>query len=388
MAADRSARTEPPTPKRRREAREKGQVARTPELVGWGSLLISSFLVRVVVQHTARGLDGLIAGIASVGAEPSPATATTAIGAGMRLVVTSVLPLALGLMLFGITLDLAQVASRPSMKRLRPDLRRLNPFRGLQRIVSSRSLWETAKAALRLVVVAAIAWPMIAHLLASASRGGSLSLLVSTSSEAVLELLRNAAAAGLVLAGIDYLVQRRRLLQDLRMTRAEVVEERRQSEGDPHVRSAIRSRQLRMSRNRMIAAVRTADVVLVNPSHVAVALAYRPQRGAPEVVASGAGVVALAIRRQAERHAVPVVEEPPLARLLWKCCQVGELIPFELYEVVAYVLAFVYQLGQRRALGGTHRVPYLPPVPSIPSRPSRRLGRLNSPARVPIRANG
>jgi flagellar biosynthetic protein FlhB len=141
------------------------------------------------------------------------------------------------------------------------------------------------------------------------------------------------------------------------MTRREVKEEHKQSEGDPQLKGAIRSRQLAMSRNRMMSEVAKADVVLVNPTHVAVALRYDPARGAPRVVAKGAGAVAARIRERAGEHRVPMVEDVPLARALHAQCDLGQEIPGELYEAVARVLAFVMALRRRGSAGGTHRVP-------------------------------
>jgi flagellar biosynthetic protein FlhB len=199
----------------------------------------------------------------------------------------------------------------------------------------------------------------------------------------VQTLVRNAAAVGLVLAATDYIVQRRRMSGQLRMTRQEVKEEFRQSEGDPRVKNVLRSRQLSISRNRMIASVALADVVIVNPTHYAIALAYDPSRGAPEVVARGAGVLAAKVREEAELHHVPIVEDPPLTRTLFRCCQVGDLVPVELYEAVAHVLAFVMGL-RRNAIAGVRRAPRRGPLPEVPSgrrRPRRLSSRPNRPIR-------
>src|SRR3954451_3036315 len=157
-------------------------------------------------------------------------------------------------------------------------------------------------------------------------------------------LMRDVALAGLVAAGADYAVARRRTGKQVRMSKKEIRDEHKQSEGDPLVRSAIRSRQLAAARNRMMADVPQADVVLVNPTHVAVALRYDPAKGTPRVVAKGAGVVATRIRELAEEHRVAMVEDVPLARALHSGCEVGQEIPPQLYEAVAQVLAFVLSL--------------------------------------------
>ncbi len=196
-------------------------------------------------------------------------------------------------------------------------------------------------------------------------------------------MIRNAAFAGLVIAAVDYIVQRRRIHKEMMMSLQEVKEEHRQQEGNPQMKQEIRSQMMKVSRNRMLSSVSSADVVLVNPTHYAVALKYDSSRGAPEVVAKGAGAVAAAIRARAEEHAVPIVSDPPLTRTIYKACEIGQQIPAELYEAVAKVLAFIFGLRRRgfARLGGVHRIPvgtnadtpHLPMVPSV--RVARRRAR-------------
>ena len=152
------------------------------------------------------------------------------------------------------------------------------------------------------------------------------------------------AAIGLGLAVIDYVVQYRKTARQLRMTKQEVKEDSKASEGNPHVRGAIRRRQRQMARNRMLAAVARADAVVLNPTHFAVAVSYVRGRGAPKVVAKGVDFLALRIREEATVHRVPLVEDPPLARALYVACEVEQEIPTELYEAVARLLTFIYSL--------------------------------------------
>jgi flagellar biosynthesis protein FlhB len=179
-----------------------------------------------------------------------------------------------------------------------------------------------------------------------------LSICVSTA----LSVLRYAAVAGLVMAAADYAVVRKRNNKQLKMTKQEVKEELKSSEGDPRLRGAVRSRQLAMRRNRMMADVPHADVVVVNPTHVAVALRYDPSRGAPRVVAKGADHVAARIRALAEENRVPMVSDVPLARTLYQACDLGQEIPADLYKAVATVLAFIMTLKKRGSAAGVHRV--------------------------------
>jgi len=154
------------------------------------------------------------------------------------------------------------------------------------------------------------------------------------------------------------------------MTKKEVRDEHKQTEGDPLVRSALRGRQLAMARSRMMAAIPTADVVVTNPTHIAVALHYEPSRGTPRVVAKGAGVVAARIREIAEEHRVALVEDVPLARALHASCEVGQVIPPELYQAVAQVLAFVYGHRARGTAAGRHHSPRA--GDALPALPRRR----------------
>jgi flagellar biosynthesis protein FlhB len=172
-----------------------------------------------------------------------------------------------------------------------------------------------------------------------------------------LTMVRNVAAAGLIVSAADYAYQKRKIGKQLRMSRQELREELKQQEGNPQMRQAVRSRAAAISRNRMIHAVGLADVIVVNPTHYAVALKYEALRGAPQVVAKGAGVLAAAIRRQGEEHGVPIVHEPVLTRTLYRSCEIGHLIPAELYEVVAHLLAFVFGLRARGRGHGYHELP-------------------------------
>ena len=182
-----------------------------------------------------------------------------------------------------------------------------------------------------------------------------------------------AAATGPPLAAADYAYQRRTVMKQLRMTPREIKDENRQTEGDPMVKSAIRSRQMAMSRNRMLAAVATADVVLVNPTHYAVALRYESGQGAPRVVAKGADALAAKIRERAREHRVPIVEDKPLARLLYRVCDVEDEIPAELYVAVARILAFVMSL-RRPGLTPVSR-PGPAQLPELPSKVALRVRR-------------
>jgi flagellar biosynthetic protein FlhB len=194
--------------------------------------------------------------------------------------------------------------------------------------------------------------------------GLPVSELLNAASSGTVALLQAAVAAGLVLAVADIFVIMKRNRKKTMMTKKEVTDENKAAEGDPLIKSQRRSRQLMMSRNRMIASVADANVVLVNPTHVAVALKYEPGKSAPRVVAKGVGHVAARIRVQAETNQVPIVQDVPLARALHAACEIGDEIPTELYNAVARVLAFVMALQKRGSTAGTHTMSALATAPS------------------------
>jgi flagellar biosynthesis protein FlhB len=181
--------------------------------------------------------------------------------------------------------------------------------------------------------------------------------VLTMAGSATTSVLRAGLTAGLALAVLDLVVVIRRNLKQSKMTLKEVKDEAKRTDGDPHVKGAIRARQRAMSRNRMMAAVVGADVVVVNPTHVAVALRYEPGKGAPTVVAKGADELARKIRERASEHRIPMVADIPLARALYAACEVDEEIPEYLFMAVARVLAFVMALRRKGAASGEHRSP-------------------------------
>lgn len=360
MSADKSQKTEQPTPKRKREARQRGQIARSPELVSWGSLLCVIVLLQVTIRSAGPRMRDLYLDAMSVAAKPDQQVAINILIEGMKTAIILIFPITLGIMIFSVAGNLAQVGMAVSSKRLKPDFKRLNAAKGLKQLFSVKSAWETLKAVMKVVVIALVSVPVMQHTASLITvSGGSISETLRIAGQGTLTMIRNAAFAGLVIAAVDYIVQRRRIHKEMMMSMQELKEEHRQQEGNPQVKQEIRSQMMKVSRNRMLSSVSTADVVLVNPTHYAVALKYDSSRGAPEVVAKGAGAVAAAIRARAEEHAVPIVSDPPLTRTIYKACEIGQQIPAELYEAVAKVLAFIFGLRRRgfARLGGVHRIP-------------------------------
>jgi len=358
-AGDSSDKTEKPTPKRLKEAREKGQIAKTPDLSTWVAMLATIELLQLTFKRAARALPDILHEMGLVIAHPDPGAANKFAASAMWKAMGVVAPMLVGIMIVGLLANVAQVGFKPTSKKLKPDFKRLNPFKGVKRMVGMQTWWELGKALAKTALLVAVAWPAVTHAVHTLTAGTDASAfgMAAFTAKTALTIVRNVAFAGLVVAAADYAYQKRRVMKQLRMTRQELREELKQQEGNPQMKRSVRSRAMAISRNQMIRMVSAADVVVVNPTHYAVALKYDAKKGAPQVVAKGAGEVAAGIRAQAERHGVPIVHEPLLTRTLYKACEVGQLIPADLYEAVAHLLAFVFGLRAKGRADGYHELP-------------------------------
>ena len=358
MSSDKSQKTEAPTPKRKKDAKEKGQIARTPELTAWAGLLAATYLLRAVGASGVEATQWMSQRMGELIANPDMADGMLFMGEAARRFAIVIAPVLVGLMVLGLVGSFAQTGFAPTTKMLKPKWERINPFKGFKRLASPMSVWEAGKQVLKVSVIALAATPPLkatALALAGASRL-PVETVASMVGSGMMTIMRNAALAGLLIAAMDYFMVKRKNIKDMKMSKQEIKDEHKQSEGDPHVKGAIRERQMRMSRNRMMADIANADAVIVNPTHVAVALKYDPSNGAPRVVAKGAGVIAAKIRERAEEHGVPMVRDVPLARTLYKACEIGDEVPIDLYEAVARVLAFVFALKLRNLHRGVHEL--------------------------------
>lgn len=297
-------------------------------------------LISAMAQY---GTDSAIA-LQSVIASPDPGKALEALGDGMGAIMPAITPMLVAVAVAAIAGSFLQGGIH--FKKFAPDFEHFNPITGFKRMFGLRAAWEGVKAAQdgRGRRRARHRDPGIMPLLMTAG-GLPVSSIVAATTEATGLLMQAAIAAGLVLAGADLIVVMFRNRKQTLMTKKEVTDENKNAEGDPMIRAQRKARQLQMSRNRMIAAVGGADVVLLNPTHIAVALKYEPGKAAPRVVAKGADAVALKIREKATESGVPMVEDIPLARALHAACEIGDEIPPDFYAAVARVLAFVMSLA-------------------------------------------
>jgi flagellar biosynthetic protein FlhB len=344
--SDKHDKTEAPTPKRKREARRKGQIARSQDLVTWAQLFAAATLLPRAIGGSGAALRDITSRMGHLIERPDADLGLKLMTSGMLSVMLACAPLMVGLVAVGLIGHLTQTGFMFSGQGLKPKMERLNPAKGLKKLLSPQSAWEAAKVLLRTSILAAVAVPPVRSIADELMAMGhpDLETILGAIGQHGMAILRNTSMAGLLLAVVDYGLQKRRVGKMLKMSKQDIKDESRQSEGDPHTKAAIRGRQQEMSRNRMMAEVPTATAILVNPTHIAVAIRYTPGGSAPVVVAKGQGAVALRIREEGERHHVPIMKDIPLARALHSSCDIGQEIPVELYEAVARVLAMIMAL--------------------------------------------
>jgi flagellar biosynthetic protein FlhB len=370
--------SEKATPQKVKESRKEGQVARTQDLGAWAAVLVVAVSLHWMVAEGMGRVADLMEGTLRMTAAPDENDMFAVLGDGFRLAVMLALAMGAGVLLIGVPSAIAQGGLFFATKAVKPKWERLNPIKGVKRVFGPHSLWEGAKMVLKSALVGFFVWRAIVGLIPLVGGLVPLTVGMHIAADAATSLMRDVALAGLLTAAADYAVQRRRIGKQTRMSKKEVRDEHKQSEGDPMLKGAIRSRQMAAARNRMMSDVPLADVVLVNPTHVAVALKYDPAKGSPRVVAKGAGLVATRIRELAEANRVTLVEDVPLARALHGGCEVGQEIPPQLYQAVAQVLAFVLSMRAAGVPAGRHRTPRrgdpLPDVPRAGRRPPRPAG--------------
>ncbi|MEN3261858.1 flagellar biosynthesis protein FlhB [Sodalis endosymbiont of Spalangia cameroni] len=349
--------SEAPTPHRLQKARKEGQVPRSKELVSWLMLLSGWSLLWLAGDHLARGMGRMLQSGLSfdlhINGEGSWLLAQ--FSGLVRQALLASAPLFLGVTLVAAGSPMLIGGVLFSSKAVSLDLKRLNPFSGLKRLFSMQMMAELTKTLFKVCLVGGacgtalwFVWPRMTQL----AQGAPLTVMAES-----LSLIRQCVLliilALLPVVGFDILYQLFSHLKKLRMSRHDIREEYKEQEGDPQLKSLIRQRQRQQAQRRMMQDVANADVVIVNPTHYAVALKYEQLRmTAPRLVAKGAGVVALNIRQRAEQQGIPILEAPPLARALYRHCEIGGVIPVALYGAVAEVLAWVYGLRRWRKQGG------------------------------------
>lgn len=362
MAGDKDDRTEEPTDKRKSEARKDGQIPRSAELVSWTSIFIGFSALQAVTTKAGHFLESEMVSMAALIAKPDVGKSVAFMVKSIEQSFLLVAPLTLTFLALGIIGHVAQVRFLLTTKPLKPNFKKLNPVNGLKNLFSPQSAFEGAKQVVKLLLLGCIAYMTLFTTITSLSANGPYPIghIISVTAASVIKFIRFFALTGVLIGLADYVFQRRKIKSSLKMTKQQVKDEAKQADLPPEVRGKIRQKQRQMSRNRMMAAIPKADVVVVNPVHLAIALQYDPQKGAPVVLASGAGFLAEKIRDIADENAVPIVQDIPLARTLHRTCEVGDEIPATLFEAVARVLAFVFALKSRGTGRGFHKMPGTP----------------------------
>lgn len=355
MAADSGERTEAPTSKRRGDARRQGEVAQSKDVASVALLAVALVAAGSSAMTTlAASVTGQMTSLLS-GAELRPETLgdfhAVLLHHGLQTVI-ALAPLVGVLLVAGLLVHQLQTGPLWASEVVAFKASRLDPLKGLARFGKPESVMELVKASVKIVVVGFAIWSFMKSQVGTLL--GLADAAVGTSFEEAIHLVRELVKRILVVLGLfailDLVWVRWRFERNLRMTKQEVREEMLQREGSPQIRARRRQKQIELSRMRMIAQVATADVVVVNPTHFAVALRYvRSEMRAPKVVAKGRNHFALRIRRVAEEKGVPVIENPPLAQMLYRTSVVDREIPEALYQAVAEVLAHVARLSPHRA---------------------------------------
>jgi flagellar biosynthesis protein FlhB len=349
-------RTEKATGKRRSEARKRGQVANSREipatLILLAALGVFHFAGPQMFEQCAALVSRMFRNIHTI--RMDTITAASALAAELlQTVIGMLLPFFVAFLVAGLVGNVAQVGFEIHGEALAPKFSKMNPITGIKRLFSLRGLVELAKSILKILFVGGIAYSVVSDYLKDfpALVRWDLGALWSFTAEVAFKIIFYVFLAMLVLSALDYIYQRWQHEESLKMTKQEVMDEHKQSEGDPKVKSRIRSLQRQAAYHRMIAEVPKADVVITNPTHLAIALRFKSdEMPAPRVVAKGADYIAERIRETAREHNVPIVENKPLAQTLFKMTELGDYIPVDLYRAVAEVLAYVYRLKGKLSL--------------------------------------
>ncbi len=344
--------TEDATPKRKREARQKGQVAKSSDINAAFGLLVILLTLFMLRQYYLEGANNVLRFFLSnrMNWELSQENFSVLVQEVLYEFAKLIAPLLLFAAMAGLISNLAQVGFLFAPEAIKPKLSNINPAQGFKKIVSKKALVELVKAIIKTVVVGVVAYVLVA------SRFEDLLMIMQTNVFGTFQIassviFRVALGAVGIFAGIailDYLFQRYEHNERLKMSKQEVKEEYKQTEGDPQIKSKLKEKQREFAMGRMMQEVPESTVIITNPTHLAIAVKYNPEElVAPMVVAKGADYIAQKIIEVAKEHDIPVVENKPIAWLLHDNVEIGEEIPEEMYQAVAEILAMLYRLGKR-----------------------------------------
>ena len=344
--------TEKATPKRKRDAREKGQVFKSVEVVSAFSLIVIFGVFRVFGKSIAENTESMMRSFFS-GEVPEVvdgAAVSQALTSAVQYFLMITAPVLIAALLCGLVFNLVQVGFVFTTKAIEPKLEKISMAKGFKRIFSQRALVDLAKSMIKIALLVWVAYSEYRKRMGAfpSLMGEDLAYAIPTAMDILLSVALKLGIAFAIFAPFDYMYQRWRYNKDLMMTKEEVREEYKLTEGNPQTKSRIAQKQRQMSRMRMIQAVKDADVVITNPTHYAVALSYNESKHkAPVVVAKGKDYLAQRIKEEAREQRVEIVENRQVARSLYFFCEVGDEVPEDLYKAVAEILAYVYRLKRK-----------------------------------------
>ena len=342
--------TEEPTEKRRRDARDKGQVARSQELNTVFVLMTGFLSLRILWEYVYNNIAEYTVYIFDHLAQSTSIETIREIFLGMMLLLAKTsFPIMVAILVMGLAINIYQVGFVISTQRLELNLERLNPINGFGRMFSKRSLVELVKSFFKIIIIGSFLYtylkdhiPFMPYLIYF-----DLPKSLEEIADIIFVMVYKVLAIIMIMAVLDYMYQKWQLTQDLKMSKQEVKDEHKQVEGDPQIKSKIRRKQREMAMMRMMQEVPKADVIITNPTHLAIALMYKQGMVAPLIIAKGQDLVAERIKQIARENKITIVENKPLARALYETTEVGDSVPHELYQAVAEVLAYVYRLKKR-----------------------------------------
>lgn len=347
--------TEKATPKRKREAKEQGQILKSTEVVSAFSLLAMFGMLMIFGNTLADGIMGMMRSFFTIDL-PTMLDKTYAVKTLDQVILSYlriIAPMLAAALACGVIFNVAQSGWNFTTKPLAPKFSKINPMEGFKRLFSSRSVMELLKSLIKIAVLAWVAYSEFTGRMNSfpALMGQDLMFSIPAGMDILLSVGLKLGMAYAIFAPVDFFYQWWRHNKDLMMTKEELKEEYKLTEGNPQTKSRIAQKRKQVSRMRMIQAVKDADVVITNPTHYAVALAYKEQEhSAPVVVAKGKDYLAQTIKEKAREWSVEIVENKPVAQALFFFCEVGDEVPEDMYKAVAEILAYVYKLKNKQGV--------------------------------------
>ncbi|SCN21319.1 Flagellar biosynthetic protein FlhB [Clostridium sp. N3C] len=344
--------TEEATPKKKSDARKKGQVARSKEVSLALTLVTSTILISVLGGYVGNNFQATLTyfltyDLTEFSLESLKALTVTVIyRIGMII-----LPIAFPIMIMGVAANYIQTGFLFTGEPLKPKFSKLNPINGFKRMFSSRTVVELIKEIIMVSIVGYIGYSFLMDKIKDILNIGFLSVnaIPKEFGNIVIDIFLKISIFMVVVAAVDYFYQWRMFKKDLKMTKQEIKEEYKQSEGDPQIKSKIKQKQREIASRRMMASVPDATVVITNPTHIAVALKYEEGgKSAPKVVAKGTDYIAIKIKELAKESDVPIIENKPLARLIFEKVELEQEIPVDMYQAVAEILAVVYKMKKKK----------------------------------------